>query len=236
VSLIDRARGVSSEEIWSYPIRTLTERFTVIERVAPRFDSALTVIYNVKRFLQANTMLVLISSDARSTIGCELNDLMPSATLTRVDDTGFVDTRVKDYNDATFETTTLTDLPGYATRIIAYWDLGSVGTRLFYIVVSSTSVSVSTLIDVSPDLTTWTNVCGAQNATSMCAGSGSFRYIRYRIHNPSAGGANPSNATRVHTIEIFNPDVKRLRIPISNIYTLKVISAGYSNLLEVIPY
>jgi hypothetical protein len=46
-------------------------KYTIIERVAPRFDSTLTVIYRGWRVFKDKTRLLLISTGVNSTVGTD---------------------------------------------------------------------------------------------------------------------------------------------------------------------
>ena len=60
----------------------LPRKYTIIERVAPRYDSDLTIIHRGWRVFKDKTKLILVSTGDNSTVGTDSEELIRKATET----------------------------------------------------------------------------------------------------------------------------------------------------------
>jgi hypothetical protein len=229
VSIIDRAR-VSSEEVWGYPTRTLTERFAIIERVAPRYDSAPALLLRSRRFITAGTRFIGFSSDTLLLFDDD-QDLVRKATETILA-SDFNPAGMKDSDDATRSSISIP--PSAIVNIVKY-DLGAVADISIVFVVGSSSPANYCRLLTSSDDVTYTEIVNHNGAVTTFMRVVTARYILLR-------GANTSNTTAYlcyfHTLEAYpwSPDSTRVdRTYTSTVLkTLTVIGRGYSYLWEVV--
>jgi hypothetical protein len=228
VSLIDRLAGVTAKDIWEYHTRRLTERFAIIERVPPRYDSSLTLVFRGKRVVRANTRFIGVSNDVL-VVGVEDNELIRRATETILK-SGFNPAPMKDSDDNTYANTGALSA---RTGIVRY-DLGSVMNVVILLVVAGSGSTANCYLAVSNDNVTYTDLISYSGTTKTTyVVSATARYIRL-------DGADPTNfayACWFYTLEAYKatstPDVI---ITDTVVRTLTVISRGYSQLLEVVQF
>jgi hypothetical protein len=221
-----------------WPARAILERFVVLERVAPRFDSSLVLAYNVLRFLKAGTEFHMISSSPDA--GVYIGDLsiLPSATFSRLDDPDFDPTLALDGRDDTFARTTIASLAPGATIIVAQFDLGSVGRYLIHAHVFANPPGWGTLLNagvrISVDGATWTDFCVARPDWTTCFAITDVRYLRLFITNVSGATRDP-RVSAFATVEVYIPGNKRVRATSNITRNVRAYTLGYSSLYEVIP-
>jgi hypothetical protein len=227
--LIDRVKGASSGEVWSYPIRRLTERFAIIERVPPRYDASLTILYRARRFIRANTRFVGMSSGTLL-LFLEDDDLIRNATETILAP-GFDPANMKDSEDVTFSQITV---PPATTINIVRYDLGAVMDIAIVIALSSQSSANYCRLDVSNDNITYTNILNHNGTHRTFLLITTARYILLNANNTST---TTSQRCNFHTLEAYkwSPSSNVDRTITSTVLkTMTVIGRGYSHLLEVI--
>jgi len=221
-------RGATPADVWGYPTRTLTERFAIIERVAPRYDSSLTLVSRGKRVVRANTRFIGVSNDVL-VVGIEDNELIRRATETILK-SGFNPAPMKDSDDNTYANT---GVLGARTGIVRY-DLGSVRNVVILLVVAGSGPTANCYLAVSNDNITYTDLISYSGATKTTyIVSATTRYIRL-------DGADPTNiayACWFYTLEAYEAtSTPNIIITDTVVRTLTVISRGYSQLLEVVQF
>jgi hypothetical protein len=217
-------------DVWGYPTRTLTERFAIIERVPPRYDSSLTLVFRGKRVIKGGTRFIGVSNDV-IVVGVEDNELIRSATETILLPS-FDPANMKDSNDDTYSSATVPGTGGleYVQRDFVKYDVGSVRNMCILLIVQSTSTAMYCLLDVSNDDRTYTNILafnGTTKTTYMLLTSA--RYIKLWGRNYATG----SNACWFYTLEAYDVEAD-ITVTGTGVRTLTIISRGYSQVLEVI--
>ena len=206
-------------------------RYTVIERVAPRYDATYTVIYRTvaRRLFSRGTRFILVSTDANSTITVGSQDLIPGATETlhvTIDSSLW-----KDKDDTTFA--------GYrvgagATVDIATYDLGA-SMDLAVVIACSADYNntVACRVLVSGDCTTFTQVLELPSRVAIQVGGTvtNAQCLRIQLYNY---GASPSGG-QIRSFEAYRlPPVRDVTIPAGTLEMISTVAKGVSQLLEVI--
>jgi hypothetical protein len=202
----------------------------IAERVPPRHDPGLAVIYTARRLLVAGTELRLITNSDVYGIVVDDDDLLPHAAE-RVLEPGFDTSRVKDHDDDTYATPA-TGLAAYTWRDHVEWDLGSVAPRIVYARLYSRLTCMSVSVGVSADRVRWG--VAVECAGAVCTGAfhGSFRYVRLRSKNDCSFNAGREDF-RYYSVEVYPPNIRKVFTATADVYkTLRVFSRYSSQLLE----
>jgi len=231
MSLVDRTLGASAKDVWEYHTRRLTERFAIIERVAPRYDASLTLLSRTYRFVRANTIFDGISSDVVVIGGIPELDLLPTFTETILYP-GFNPAPMKDYNDSTYTTGIAT--PSTPTDYVMY-DMGMLRDVVILAVIRGTNSGYTRCrVRVSPDNVTYTTVidsAGITTSTTYIALATGVRYIRLSGFDAST---SPSTC-EWYTLEVYERVNRRIyRNDRDRVLPITFITRGYSHILEVI--
>jgi len=226
-----------ASDVWNYPTRTLTVRFTVIERISPSYYSSLSLIYNVKRRIKAGTIFVLVTDGNQYNVVVDDDDLIPKARETIVD-TGFSPGNMKDHDDSTASTSTTTSTPNSEIELVRY-DLGSLYNGWFYVIFEPRSTTAPGYqydrIYVSSDGTTWTKVLDVSpsSKTTYLVYVTNVRYISLKVANTTT--TSNYYMPNIYSFEFYPENLRKvLEITSEVTRTLKVFGKGYVQLLEVI--
>jgi hypothetical protein len=216
-----------------YPPQQLA---AVFERVAPRYDASLTLVFRGRRMLYPNSELRLYSTSTDAAIFTEDDDVLVNATETILY-TGFNSSAVKDRNDDTYADA-VNSIAAGETRDLVKWDLGSIITGYVIAKIECYTSGVYTRVLVSNDDVTYSILCEIGTvATVTRVVKASFRYLKLQVYNSSAGTAS-SSAAKFYTVEVYPESKKKniLRItsssPMSKL--INIITHGYSSVLEVV--
>jgi hypothetical protein len=220
----------TSADIWGYSSRTLTSIKGILERVSPSYNSALTLIYNTKRVVKADTYLELVTDGTNYALASiEDDDLIQTATETIVE-SGFSTTNLKDRDDSTY--TNPANLVGINTEVThAKWDFGSVAARVIYYKIYTANASCHGRIYASSDDVTYTNVADVSATTATGQTASSFRYLQLRSGNTSTSSSQAATNYQYYTLEVY-PEKKTLSFASQASRTIKAFAQGYSQLLE----
>jgi len=181
---------VAPSDIWNYPTRTLTERFTVIER-SKGWVTGVSKIVDELRFV--NAVLHLRGSGKGCIVIVPDDDIISQYTLTVVTapTSGTAPVCFTDHNDATECYWTIS---AGATADIVTIDVGSSSVELFLrFVTKCSSVNAITLyLYGSNDRTTWTQlyslVLSIGNSEVFYYATG-YRYYKFSAYNSTTGDA-----------------------------------------------
>ncbi len=222
----------SAPEVWSYPTRTLTEKYVIIERVGRGFTSGVSEIYRLSTFFRNSKFVLIAKADASAIIKNRSGDLIPTATETILD-TGFDPTNAKDHNDSTCSSTTTT-LDANASIDHVKWDLGSVANRFLVALISSGTAGVYTRVLVSSDDATYTEVAEVNGGTVKAVYYGSFRYVKLQTINSNVSALSGSY-TRFCSVEVYPPNTDTEISLINELAEFFVLLYnGYYQLIEVV--
>jgi len=206
-------------------------RMLIAERVAPRYDADLALIYSIKRVLGAGTELRLITNSDVYGVYIDDDDAMLKAVSETVHETTFRADLVKDHDDTTYATP-VTNLSAGETRSHVTWDLGSLRWWLIVAVLASDSPSYYAEVATSRDGATWDVPVYCAGTSCTIASRQFFRYIRLRSTNESTAVA-PNTAFRFYTLEVYPENLRKtLVVTADSVKTVRVISRYASQLLE----
>jgi len=198
-------------------------RYTVIERVAPRYDANLTVIHRGWRVFKDKTRLLLVSTGANSTVATDTEELIRRATET-LHDTGADPSKWKDFDDNTYNERAL----DYGeTRDIATYDFGVPRGVVAYFKAIGSATAIVARLQASGDCSTFTTIAEGYNVTVALAVTA--RCLRIQVYNSDTVNVQ---FMRIYTLEAY-PIVRELIVQ-GGARFLNVIAHGYSQLLEVI--
>jgi len=206
-------------------------KLIVAERVQPRYDSAVTLIYSTKRFLPAGTELRLITNSDVYDVVIEDDDLIPGATETILE-TGFNSAPVKDHDDDTY-TTPAANIAAGATVDHVVWDLGSDASRVLCAKIATDLGILNARVAVSSDGSTWTIAVSAGGSAVLAAYYGSFRYVKLQSYN---GSTSSYGATywKYYSVEVYPPNLRKILVATADMYKMiRVVSRYSSQLLEL---
>jgi hypothetical protein len=205
-------------------------RVLIAERVAPRYDVSLEVIYNVRRVLTAGTELRLITNSDVYDLVIDDDDELPSADETILEP-GFDTSSVKDHDDTTYATP-VTALAVGEARDHVVWDLGSVAARIIYAKLYTRLFGEGAYVMVSSDGSTWSYAIRCSGTTCIEAYYGSFRYIMLRSENPNVPTALNTDY-QYYSVEVYPPNIRKIFTATADIYkSVRVFSRYSSQLLE----
>jgi hypothetical protein len=232
VSLIDRVRGVSSEEIWSYPNRRLTERFGIIERSRGLSAPTGSLLVKERRAIREGTRFILATSSGSGFIALQSEDLIRPATTTYIASFDIPGAE-KDWNDNTCMRTAFGS-PAPRTSLIKY-DLGSLFPSLTLAIYSRSYYGyVRLYVAVSPDDVTYTDIISAvtqsTTATWHIRTGLNVRYVRLDADNPGS-----SDYIYFCTVEAYPTTTDRTFTSLAEgTLVIGVEGNKYYHLLEVI--
>ena len=155
-------------------------RYAVIERVAPRYDSDLTIIHRGWRVFKDKTRLLLVSTGVNSTVGTDVEELIRKATET-LHDTEADPSSWKDFDDNTYTERVLGALE---TRNIVTYDFGTSRGVVAYFKALGSSGSIVARLQASFDCSTFTTI--AEGAYITVAVATAARCLRIQAYNSSA--------------------------------------------------
>jgi len=217
---------VAPSDIWNYPTRTLTERFTIIER-ARGYSSGLSKVLDETRYF---TKLAILGSGRGAIIRYPDDDIAPSKawTVITTPTDGVAPGCVTDHNDST---RCCWDIPASTESDLLMVDLGSSMTGILRIIILT---GMTCKVYASNDKTTWTNVFSQApggNPVEYFIYINGYRYLKFSIQNPETS----TYKGYWYTIE-FYPDNP---LPYSRdlAYSGRVwvfVYNGYYQLLEVV--
>ncbi len=224
--------GVSAGDVWSYPTRTLTEKYVIIERASRGFSSDALEVYNSSGQFKNSRFIYFVEASASVFVKNRSSDPIPTATEIILDG-GFNPANVKDHDDNTYATTS-TSVPGGSTVDHVKYDLGSVVTGFLRAIIQSATAYLYTRVLVSSDDTTYTTVCEVVNSLAKCVYYGSFRYVKLQSYNSGSSGISGSN-TRFYSVEVYPPD-NNTEFVFNDEFgdILALVYNGYYQLLEVV--
>jgi len=206
-------------------------RVLIAERVAPRYDTALALIYSARRALGAGTEFRLITNSDIYGVYIDDDDAVLKAVSETVHETGFRAALVKDHNDATYATP-VTNLSAGETRAHVTWDLGSLRWWLIVAVLETDSSSYYADVETSSDGATWSVSVRCAGTRCTVVSRQYFRYIRLRSTNNSPSIA-ANTAFRYYTLEVYPENIRKtLVVTADSVKTVRVISRYASQLLE----
>jgi len=220
-----------ASDIWSYPVRKLTERFAVIER-SRGYSSGLSKIYDEIRFI--NAILYLLGSGRGAIVIIPDDDIAYNKTWTVITapNTGTAPTCVTDHNDST---NCSWSVGASAVTDLLSVDLGASMTGALRIVYRTNYTDLYVEVYVSNDNATWTKIYSVASGISIYDDFvyiNNYRYIKISFNNT----ATVSHAGDIFSIE-FYPDttlsISRSFSSVSKRITVFVYGAYYQ-LLEVI--
>jgi hypothetical protein len=223
--------GASAEDIWSYSRRTLTERFTIIERARGYTRYAIEVFNLTSRF--RNSRFVFIRDALASAfVKNRSTDVIPNSTETILDPYFTSIHLIKDHDDETYAYRNAVINAGQTIDHVVY-DLGSVKRLFLRSVISSGISGLFVRVQVSVDGSIYSTVCMA-HGSEKCVYYGDFRYIKLQSYNSNTYGVAGSYA-RFHSIEAYPPDTNE-EIVFTNETgnVLALLWYGHYHLLEVI--
>jgi hypothetical protein len=206
-------------------------RMLIAERVAPRYDADLALIYSVRRVLGAGTEFRLITNSDMYGVYIDDDDAVLKAVSETVHEPGFRVDLVEDHDDTTYATP-ITNLSAGETRVHVTWDLGSLQWWLIVAVLASDSSSYYAEVATSHNAVTWGVPVYCAGASCTIVSRQFFRYIRLRSTNESTAVA-PNTAFRFYTLEVYPENIRKtLVITADTVKTVRVISRYASQLLE----
>jgi hypothetical protein len=197
-------------------------KYTIIERVAPRYDASLTVISRGWRVFKDKTKLILVSTGVNSTVATDVEELVTKATET-LHDTEADPSKWKDFDDNTY---TEQALGALETRNIVTYDFGTSRGVVAYFKALGSSESIVARLQASFDCSTFTTI--AEGAYITVAVATAARCLRIQAYNSSAD----IQFVQIYTLEAY-PITKELVVQ-GGARFLNIIAHGYTQLLEVI--
>jgi len=218
-------------DVWSYPTRTLTQRFGIIER-ARGYSSGFSRIYDEARFI--NAVLYLLGSGRGAIAVIPDDDIAYNKTWTVITapETGTAPDCVTDHNDSTYCSWTIS-----ASSLVDLLrvDLGASMTGVLRILQYYSSSAFYTKVNVSNDGSTWTEIY-SESASGVIKEIfvyiNGYRYIKFSFQNTFTSALTGN----IYSIE-FYPDTV---LPISKAFNnigkriAVFVNNSYYQLLEVI--
>jgi hypothetical protein len=221
----------TSDDIWNYQKRTLTERFTAFER-ARGYTASPAIIIRERRVIGSNTKFVINSSKTGGVFVFNEDLAKTAAKSILVGWTITGSGNELDGDDNTYMTITTPAGPFYRTQAIKY-DLGSVKPSVVLILVYYSSTSyITCYVSVSSDDVTYTDVLQTNTTTktTFIIRASNVRYIRLDFSNSTTAGYN----AYLYTFEVYDKVIGNERVFTSLVEDLlTVIAEGYYQILEV---
>jgi hypothetical protein len=206
-------------------------KLIVAERVQPRYDSAVTLIYSIKRFLSAGTELRLITNSDVYDVVIDDDDLIPGAAETILEP-GFNPAPVKDHDDDTSAAPAASIAAGAIVDHVV-WDLGSVASRVLCAKIATNYGTLNAFVLVSSDGSKWTTAVSAGGGAVLAAYYGSFRYVKLQSYNGSTSSYSGTN-WKYYSVEVYPPNLRKILVATADMYKMiRVVSRYSSQLLEL---
>jgi len=222
--------------------RTLTQKFGIIERVAPTYDSSYTIIYNANRIIKGGTTFYLATNSPNYDVVHPADELA-SKTYSVVDSYMVNPANLFDFNDNTYAYSNAS-VPAAGELTEVNCNFGSVYTGFLYFVYSNALSSyLAFRLYISSDGTTWTKIYD-DNGSAYNAGtitvfqlvSSSLQYLSLRLGNRSTTTAlSLGNNFELSSLEFYPANIRNaLYFPNDTTDIVKVFSSNYSVLYEVV--
>jgi hypothetical protein len=218
---------VAPDDIWNYPARTLTEKFTIIERAKGYTSGGSKVLDDTRLF---NGVIVIRGSGYGCIAKYYDDDVVPSKTFTAITTPsgGTFPSDLIDHNDSTgcqwSISSTTTDL----FRV----DFGSSVTGFLRVVATGTSSGATLIVYGSNDGTTWTQIASVTHGLSVvdiAVFVGGYRYVKISEY------AGASYTATIYTVEFYPAGPLPVSRSFSNLAgRVLVYVNGYYQVLEVI--
>ena len=212
------------------------QKFGIIERVAPRYDSGYVVLYSLKRRIKKGTIFVLVTDSPNYDIVTPADDKLP-ATYTVVDTYLTNVSNIFDHDDNTYAYSTETINAGAEVTEINI-DLGALYNGFIYVVFISSATYGYLRIYISSDNATFTKILDVNptSKTTYLLYVTNTRYISVRYANTGTSAITLSNTLmQLYSLEFYPANIRNVLSYLNDTTDLiRVFSSRFSQFLEVI--
>jgi len=223
-----------ASDVWSYPVRKLTERFVVIER-ARGYSSGLSKIYDERRFV--NGIIYLLGSGRGGIIVIPNDDVVRNKTFTLIKSvaSGTFPQCITDWDDATYcQWSSI--LAG--DNDLFYVDMGVSWSGILRVYVYNSGITGSLVIYGSNDASTWTQVSSLSLPASGAFGDLFFYVSGYRYYKVTVSASSVVSGAylNIYSFEAYLDSSLPLNRSFTNqgIRLAVFVYGAYYQLLEVI--
>lgn len=197
----------SVSELWSFPTRSLTKKFGIIERISPSFSSTLSRVYRAKRYLPSNITIKLFFSGNFASILTETDNLISTDNVTRLDSNFTGLSAVLDFDDSTYGYSAGTGIPTYSEVHELLVNLGSTRSGILVIMFLNGLSNFYTRVYTSIDGSSWTRIIdnSSTNPTTIVMQILNVRYLRVSVYNGTGNDyVLDSGKWRLYTLEFYD--------------------------------